>query len=245
MKKALSLLTILCILCACCAAGAEGTDSLHYEQNGFSADIPEGWVFGYSEGPSTFYYAQVEGSANTAMLMIMATREESLVGIEMTDEQLQEAYNGFIQDAVSTSIDGNLSGGYAQLAGTLSVVYWLRQTIDDTGTEYSVAYDMAIIDGWTFGMALLHTDIDPEALANVLVGIAETVAPNTYAPYRAKHTLDNKPHATLSRKSFGYSADIDAWMNLSVHQRRCSNAYSSDDSSFFISVLRNSSMRCS
>ena len=190
MKKALSLLTILCILCACCAAGAEGTDSLHYEQNGFSADIPEGWVFGYSEGPSTFYYAQVEGSENTAMLMIMATREESLVGIEMTDEQLQEAYNGFIQDAVSTSIDGNLSGGYAQLAGTLSVVYWLRQTIDDTGTEYSVAYDMAIIDGWTFGMALLHTDIDPEALANVLVGIAETVA---YDP-----VAGNAPEKTVS-----------------------------------------------
>lgn len=190
MKKALSLLIALCFLCACCTAGAEGTTSLHYEQNGFSADIPEGWVFGYSEGPSTFYYAQVEGSENPAMLMIMATRDESLAGTEITDEQLQQAYGGFIQDAVSIAIDGNLSGGYAQIAGTLSAIYWLRQTIDDSGTEYSVAYDMAIIDGWTFGMTLLHTDIDPEVLANVLAGIAETV---TYNP-----ATGNAPEKTVS-----------------------------------------------
>ena len=190
MKKALSLLIALCVLYACFTAGAEGTAGLHYEQNGFTADIPEGWVFGYSEGASTFYYAQVEGSENTAMLMIMATRDESLAGTEMTDEQLQQAYDGFIQDAVSAAIDGNLSGGYAQIAGTLSVIYWLRQTIDDTGTEYSVAYDMAIIDGWTFGMALLHTEIDPETLANVLAGIAETV---TYDPAGG-----NAPEKTVS-----------------------------------------------
>ena len=190
MKKALSLLVSLCILCACCAAGAESTAGLHYEQNGFTADIPEGWVFGYSEGPSTFYYAQVDGSENTAMLMIMATRDESLAGAEMTEEQLQQAYNGFIQDAVADAVGGNLSGGYAQIAGTTSVIYWLRQTIDDTGTEYSAAYDLAIIDGWTFGMTLLHTDIDPETLANVLAGIAETVA---YDP-----AAGNAPEKTVS-----------------------------------------------
>ena len=192
MKKALSLLTALCLLTACCAAGAEGTTSaLRYEQNGFTAEIPEGWVFGYSEGPSTFYYAQVEGSENNAMLMIMATREESLIGKEMTDEELQQAYNEmFIQGAVATAIDGNLSGGYAQIAGTLSAIYWLRQTIDDSGTEYSAAYDMAIIDGWAFGMVLLHTDIDPYTLANVLAGIAETVA---YDP-----AAGNAPEKTVS-----------------------------------------------
>lgn len=189
MKKALSLLIALCMLCACCAAGAEDTNDLHYSQNGFTVDIPEGWVFGYSEGPSTFYYAQVEGSENPAMLMIMMTRDESLTG-EMTDEQLQEAYNQFVQEAVANAIGGNLSGGYDHIAGTLSVVYWLRQIIDDSGTEYSAAYDMAIIDGWTFGMVLLHTDIDPEALANVLAGIASQV---TYDP-----AAGNAPEKTVS-----------------------------------------------
>ena len=197
MKKALSLLTALCIiLCACCAAGAEGTAGLHYEQNGFTAEIPEGWVFGYSEGASTFYYAQVEGSEDNAMLMIMATRDESLAGTEMTDEELQQAYDQFIQEAVSLAIGGNLSGGYAQIAGTLSVSYWLRQTIDDTGTEYSVAYDMAIIDGWTFGMALLHTEIDPETLANVLAGIAETVAYDPAAGNATAKTVSIEDLAT-------------------------------------------------
>ena len=190
MKKALSLLLALCLLCACCAAGAEETAALRFEQNGFTADIPEGWVYGYTEGTSTFYYAPVEGSTDNAMLMIMMIRDEAYTGVELTDEQLTQEYNSFIQDAVSTAIDGNLSGGYSEIAGTLSVVYWLRQTIDDSGTEYSVAYDMAIIDGWVFGMALLHTAVDPQALANVLVAIAETVAYDSEA--------GNAPEKTVS-----------------------------------------------
>ena len=195
MKKALSLLTALCMLCACCAAGAEAAAGLRYEQDGFTAEIPAGWVFGYSEGPSTFYYAQVEGSENLAMLMIMVTKDESLAGVELTDEKLQEIYTGCVQDAAATAIGGNLSGGYAQIAGTRSVVYWLRQTIDDSGTEYSVAYDMAAIDGWLFGMTLLHTDIDPQALANVLVGIADTVAydPSAGRAPEKKVSLEDLP----------------------------------------------------
>lgn len=176
MKKAFSLLLTLCLLCACCASGASETATLHYEQNGFSVDIPEGWIYGYTEGASTFYYARVEGSEDLAMLMIMMTRDDSLAGVQLTEEQLQEAYNGFIQDALGMAIDGNLSGGYSVIAETPSVIYWFRQTIDDTGTEYSVAYDMAIIDGWTFGMTLLHTTIEPEDLANVLNNIAVAVA---------------------------------------------------------------------
>ena len=89
MKKALSLLLTLCLFCACCAAGAEETAALRFEQNGFTADIPEGWVYGYTEGTSTFYYAPVEGSADNAMLMIMMLRDEAYVGTEMTDEQLR------------------------------------------------------------------------------------------------------------------------------------------------------------
>ena len=177
MKKALSLLLTLCLLSACCAAGAaEETAALHYEQNGFTCDIPEGWVYGYTEGASTFYYAQVEGSEDLAMLMIMMTRDDSLIGVQLTEEELQEAYNGFIQDAVGIAIDGNLSYGYSSIAGTPSVIYFFRQTIDDTGKEYCVAYDMTIIDGWTFGMVLLHTAIEPEYLANVLIDIASNVA---------------------------------------------------------------------
>ncbi len=190
MKKALSLLLLLCLLCVCCVSGTSEAASLHYEQNGFTAEIPEGWVYGYTEGASTFYYASVEGSTDNAMLMIMMTRDDSLIGVEMTDEQRSEAYNAFIQDAAGIAIDGNLSGGYARIAGTQSVIYWLRQTIDDSGTEYSVAYDMAIIDGWTFGMALLHTTLDPEVLANILYGIAETVAYD--------RTAGNAPEKTVS-----------------------------------------------
>ena len=195
MKKALSLLLTLCLLCVCCAAGAEEAAALHYEQNGFTAEIPEGWVYGYTEGSSTFYYASVEGSDDAAMLMIMMTREDSLAGVELTEEELTEAYNGFIQDAVGTAIDGNLSGGYSEIAGTMSVIYWFRQTIDDSGTEYSVAYDMAIIDGWTFGMVLLHTAVDPEVLANVLNNIALTVAYDSAAgnPQGKTVTLEELP----------------------------------------------------
>ena len=211
MKKALSLLLALCLLCVCCVSGLSEAATLHYEQNGFTAEIPEGWVYGYTEGASTFYYAPVEGSTDNAMLMIMMTREDSLIGVEMTEEELTEAYNAFIQDALGLAIDGNLSGGYSQIAGTLSVIYWFRQTIDDTGTEYNVAYDMAIIDGWTFGMVLLHTAVDPEALANVLNSIALTVAYDSAAgnassaktvsiedlpakedPYRFEPTITNR-----------------------------------------------------
>ena len=176
MKKILSLLLTLCLLCACCAAGAETAETCRYDRNGFSVDLPVGWDNEYVDGDATFYYAKIDGSANLATLMFLANRNEAYAG-NLTDDELKEAYNQVLQDAVASATDGNLNYCYSEIAGKLSVLYCLTQDID--GVPSAVAYDMAIIDGWLFGLVILHADSDASMLADYLdtIGMAVQYSP--------------------------------------------------------------------
>ena len=114
MKKALSLLLALCFLFGCCAAGAEETAALRYEKDGFTVIIPDGWIYGTEDSGSTFYYTRPDGSENLATLMIMATREESLAGTEMSEEELKELFTSeFLQAAAASSTDHNVNYFYS------------------------------------------------------------------------------------------------------------------------------------
>ena len=175
MKKALSLLLALCFLFGCCAAGAEETAALRYEKDGFTVIIPDGWIYGTEDSGSTFYYTRPDGSENLATLMIMATREESLAGTEMSEEELKELFTSeFLQAAAASSTDHNVNYFYSEMAGVPSIVYGCRQEID--GAVTSVAYENAIVDGWIFGMAIAHADSEPDGLAGYLDTIGATVS---------------------------------------------------------------------
>ena len=174
MKKAFSLLLALCLLCACCAAGAETASSLLYEKDGFTVTIPEGWIYGAEDNGATFYYTLPEGSSSAATLMILPTREESLDGVEMTEDELKQLYTAeFLQNASAQSTDHNVNFFYSEMAGALSIVYCCRQEIN--GTVTSVAFENAVIDGWVFGMAISHADTDPDGLAGYLDLIGSSV----------------------------------------------------------------------
>ena len=188
MKKVISMLLALCLLSACCSAGAETVSGLRYEKNGFTADIPEGWVLGHEEDISTFYYAPVDGSTDNVMLMFMVYRDDSLIGIDLTEDELQKQYNDFIQELLPSAEDGNLSGGYITTAGKQAMICWLRHEID--GVMNSAAYVLVIIDGWRFLAALVHPALDAQALANYLFEICNTVQYDS--------AVGNAPEQTVS-----------------------------------------------
>ena len=63
--------------------------------------------------------------------MIMATREESLAGTEMSEEELKELFTSeFLQAAAASSTDHNVNYFYSEMAGVPSIVYGCRQEID-------------------------------------------------------------------------------------------------------------------
>ena len=220
MKRLFSLLLALCIICVCALAGAESTNDLHYEKNGFSVDIPMGWMYGGEDGDATFYFATITGSENLAMIMILATKDDSLGDAELTDDELKEKYNELLQEAYASSADNYLGYDYSEMAGRLSVVYCLYQDLN--GTVTSVAYDNVFVDGWNFGIAMTHADTAPNALAEYLETIGKAVV---YTPPKALSLEDlptkDNPYAFVPTSANGQGFVTAMWMDDGSTRAMC------------------------
>ena len=212
MKQTVSLLLALCLLCFCSFANAETVSDLHYDKNGFSCDIPVGWMFGGEDGDATFYFAQITGSENLAMLMILATEDDSLADVELTEEVLKEKYTEILKDAAASSPTGTVDFSYGEMAGTLSVIYCLRQELN--GVMTSIAYENVLLNGWNFGIAMTHADLEPNVLAAYLETIGQTV---TYTPPKPLSledlpTMDN-PYIFVPSTANGQNFVTAMWMD--------------------------------